>query len=332
MKSLTLFAMALALLVLGLIANASQETSTPYTGQVIDVHVHAYPADANGPVPNAICVGISANLKYDPSVPWPVFFSKLSGSPTCEKPIWGPVTDDAVRDETIAIMRKHNVRAVLSGSPEKVRGWQAAGPGLFIPGYGLDIKRDGVTPEQLAKEFQSGTFAVLAEVTNQYSGVMADDPEFADYWKVAAENDIPVGIHVGIGPPGSPMLYPKFKAQSPLALQEILSTYPGLRVYMIHMGYPFMEETKAMLYLYPQLHVDTGVLQAAVPREEYYAVLKDLVVAGFSDRILFGSDQMNWPGLIEEGINAINEAPFLTHEQKKAILHDNAVRFLRLEK
>lgn len=50
-----------------------------------------------------------------------------------------------------------------------------------------------------------------------------------------------------------------------------------------------------------------------------------LVDAGFSDRILFGSDAS-----LEEGVDAIMEAGFLTPEQKEAILCRNAARFLRL--
>jgi hypothetical protein len=39
---------------------------------------------------------------------------------------------------------------------------------------------------------------------------------------------------------------------------------------------------------------------------------------------------MIWPGVIEPSIRAIEEAPFLTADQKRAILYDNAARFLRL--
>ena len=46
----------------------------------------------------------------------------------------------------------------------------------------------------------------------------------------------------------------------------------------------------------------------------------------------FGSDQMRWPEKIGEGIEAIEQAPFLTEEQKRDILYYNAVRFLRLER
>jgi hypothetical protein len=46
---------------------------------------------------------------------------------------------------------------------------------------------------------------------------------------------------------------------------------------------------------------------------------------------MFGSDQMRWPEKIGEAIEALEQAPFLTEEQKRDILYHNAVRFLRLE-
>ncbi|MFL5745439.1 MAG: amidohydrolase family protein, partial [Niastella sp.] len=55
-----------------------------------------------------------------------------------------------------------------------------------------------------------------------------------------------------------------------------------------------------------------------------------LVNAGFEKRILFGSDNMLWPGTIKIGIDNINNAPFLSAEQKRDILFNNAARFLRL--
>jgi hypothetical protein len=47
-------------------------------------------------------------------------------------------------------------------------------------------------------------------------------------------------------------------------------------------------------------------------------------------RVMFGSDQMQWPETIELAINRIEQAPFLTDEQKRDILYNNAKRFLRL--
>jgi len=45
---------------------------------------------------------------------------------------------------------------------------------------------------------------------------------------------------------------------------------------------------------------------------------------------MFGSDQMIWSEVIGETIEAIENADFLTEEQKRDILYNNAARFLRL--
>jgi predicted TIM-barrel fold metal-dependent hydrolase len=44
------------------------------------------------------------------------------------------------------------------------------------------------------------------------------------------------------------------------------------------------------------------------------------------------ADQMRWRENIGEGIEAIEQAPFLTEEQKRDILYNNAVRFLHLDR
>ena len=46
--------------------------------------------------------------------------------------------------------------------------------------------------------------------------------------------------------------------------------------------------------------------------------------------IMFGSDQMIWPDAIAFAVDGIESAPFLTPEQKRDILYNNAARFLRL--
>ena len=301
-----------------------------YAGRVIDVHLHAYPADGNGPAPNFTCVGMSSNLQHDMRRPWVPQLLERQAKPPCEDPIKGPATDAEVRDGSIALMRKYDVVGILSADDARWKDWSAAEPERFWRGQRFSLSREKITPDELGSKFDAGGFDVLAEVTNQYAGYMADDPAMDPYWALAAEKDIPVGIHIGLSVPGVTNLYPEFAIQGPMRLEPILKRHPNLRVYVMHAGYPFIEEMKAMLFIYPQLHVEVGVLQMGPARKDYYAFLQELVQAGFIDRIMFGSDQMNWPGMISEGIDAINEAPFLTYEQKKDILHDNAVRFFRL--
>lgn len=328
-------ALALAALVLTGCTPATDTdhgASAHYEGPVIDMHLHAMAATDQGPPPMAICPGEFAGAAHDPSAPWGAGFMERLKNPPCDDPIWSAETDEALRDQSLAELERLNVSGVLSGTRERVAEWKSLAPDRIIAGHQFNVTRETYSAQDVGDYFDEGGFEVLAEVSNQYDGIAPDDPRFDDFWRVAAEKDIPVGIHIGVGPPGAPYLFDGYRARlhSPLALEEILVRHPTLRVYVMHAGWPMLDDMKAMLYAHPQLYVGTGVLQMALTRAEYYDFLENLVNAGFIERIMFGSDQMVWPGLIEEGINAINEAPFLTTEQKTMILHDNAARFLRL--
>ena len=140
-------------------------------------------------------------------------------------------------------------------------------------------------------------------------------------------------IHVGPGPPG--IAYAgasKYRARfhSALVIEEALIRHPRLRVIVAHAGWPMIDDMLAVLYAHPQVYVDVGIICYAFPKAEFYRYLQRLVEAGFEKRICFGSDQMIWPQTIEVGIETIRNAPFLTEEQKRDILYNNAARFLRL--
>jgi predicted TIM-barrel fold metal-dependent hydrolase len=87
----------------------------------------------------------------------------------------------------------------------------------------------------------------------------------------------------------------------------------------------------AMMYQYPQLYGDVSTITWVIPRTAFYDYLKALLRAGLGKRIMFGSDQMRWPEMIGRGIDAIEEADFLTQEQKRDILYNNAATFLQLD-
>ena len=47
-------------------------------------------------------------------------------------------------------------------------------------------------------------------------------------------------------------------------------------------------------------------------------------------RVLFGSDQMVWPHGIEMSLEQLESFDFLTQDEKRDILYNNAARFLGL--
>jgi len=49
----------------------------------------------------------------------------------------------------------------------------------------------------------------FAEVQSQCFGIAANDPRMEPYYALAEELDVPIGIHMGPGPPGAPTILPR---------------------------------------------------------------------------------------------------------------------------
>ena len=110
-------------------------------------------------------------------------------------------------------------------------------------------------------------------------------------------------------------------------LQGARVRHPRLRIDVAQAGWPFADSTAAILRAYPQVFVDTGGIAWSLDRRELHAYLERLVAAGFADRILFASGATE-PDQLARTIEAIESGAFLTPEQKRAILHDNAAKWL----
>lgn len=236
---------------------------------------------------------------------------------------------------TLAEMDRFNVvLSVVSGPEASLRAWHEAAPDRFIGGAFLS---DDGMPEHSVDSLQAlvedGTVGVFGELGLQYFGIAPDDARLDPYYDYLAESGVPLALHTGLGPPGGPHTFaPEFRTTlgRPALFEPVIADRPRLKAYLMHAGWPYLDETKAMMYIYPDLYVDIGVLAWALTREAFYSALQELVDAGFEDRILFGTDQMYWPGALGIAIETIEAAPFLTEEQKRAILYDNAARFLGL--
>ena len=243
-----------------------------------------------------------------------------------------PTNSEELMRQSLLMMKKHNiVKAVVSGDLKMIQKWQAYDSTRLIAGYET---WEPFTPEhitRLREQIKSGAVKVLAEIVTQYDGIGASDTALDPLYSLAEQNDIPVGIHIGPGPSG--IAYnTKYRSRlsSPLLLEEALVRHPKLRMYVMHAGWPMLDDMVAMLYAYPKLYVDIAVIDWYIPKAEFYSYLRRLVDAGFSKRIMFGSDQMQWPQSISEAIETIESATFLTNQQKRDIFYNNAVRFFRL--
>jgi hypothetical protein len=275
-----------------------------------------------------MCPGFE-NYGLDPKQPPS---DALTKKPTCPNALVGAATDEALMKTTLEILERRNIIGVTSGP--LLDRWRAVGGDRIIPSATFGFWPGAPSPERLREGFNSKRFLVFGEVAIQYQGVSPSNARFEPYLAVAESADIPVGIHMGPGPVGAPYIagFGNYRARlhSPLELEDALVRHPKLRVYIMHAGWPMLDDLLAVLWAHPQVHVDVGIICYALPRDEFNRYLQRIVQAGFSSRVMFGSDQMNWPAAIEQGIEAIESATFLNPQQKRDILYNNAARFLRL--
>lgn len=290
-----------------------------YGGPIVDMHMHA------------------ANVQVGPDgkpVPPPV---RCYPGP-CEGGSATAASEEQVLELTLAAMDRHNiVLGFLSGydaaptslasNSERVQAWVRAAPGRFIPS--AVVTKPGDPPlEFIRQQYTQGRLKGLGEIATQYAGYRPNDSTLAAYFALAADLDLPTHIHtVGIGAP-----LPTFRpsAGNPLLLEDVLARHPSLRLFVENCGFPFTQEWIAVAYQYPQLYCEVSTTTWIVNPQAFNNHLRTLVEAGLSKRIMFGSDQMQWPETIPLAIEAIQSAPFLTVEHKADIFYNNAARFLRL--
>lgn len=287
--------------------------SAPPRPPIIDVHLHALPIAIFGP----------------PGVP----------NPATRKPS-AATTDEAVRRQSLAALERYNiVRAVTSGTPELVPQWKAAAPDRILASPAFPSSPEGKWPDlnQLRAAYKAGELEAMGELLLQYQGLTLSSPEMEPYLALAKELDIPVAVHTGLGPPGAPYeCCPKFRAAlgNPLLIEEALVRHPKMRLYIMHAGYPYIEETIALMHAHPQVYADLAVIDWVLARVDFHNYLHQLMQHTDCDipkRLMFGSDQMVWPEAIGMAVEGIESADFLTAEQKRDIFCRNAARFLRLE-
>jgi len=298
------------LIVVLLIVSVTARADPPSDRVVIDVHMHAGPANWSG-----------------------------TGAP-------GDLVNEAHRRDVLSEMDRNNVRlAIISGPIEFVEHWKRGAAERFVasPMFPCDggvaplggrqcFPSASVVPDLawLRSRYSSGTFGAMGEITTQYAGLSPADASLEPYYSLAEELDVPVGVHTGLSHPGTPYkCCPKFRAAlgRPLLLEEVLIRHPKLRIYAMHAGGPYVEEMLAMMLLYPQLYVDVSAINYGMPRPTFHSYLRRLLDHGLGKRILFGSD--SFP--MRDCIDSIESADFLSEEQKADILCGNAARFLRLD-
>jgi predicted TIM-barrel fold metal-dependent hydrolase len=263
------------------------------------------------------------------------------GTPPPPNPITGKApnagTDAVILNTNLALLKKYGVvKAICSGTIQRNADFIAKDPERFISSLEYPDHRDNPLPDPATfeKMIREKQFFVFGELGLQYDGKTLDQSEYEPYLAICEKMGIPVAVHTGLAAPETPYHgFPDFtiEAGNPLKLEPVLKKHPKLKVQIMHMGYPFLQEMKAIMSVYPQVYTDIAVIDWVLPKAEFNGYLKAMMTAGYGKRIMYGSDQMIWEDAIPLSIKMVETAPFLTAQQKQDIFYNNAARFFHIK-
>ncbi len=278
--------------------------------KIIDVHFHAHLAGDYGQPP-------PANPR------------------TGKIPKWR--NDEEVIAMMLATLKDNNVvKAIAAGSLSTIRNFQMADPERIIPALDYPDSQNNPLPDTatFVRYFQEKRFSVFGELALQYEGKTLADAELEPYLAICERMGIPVALHTGMSFPNTTYTCcPKFRTHlgNPQLIEEVLVKHPKMKIQLMHLGFPYLQETKAIMNVYPQVYADIGAIDWLRPLPEFYSYLQSFIDGGFGKRIMYGSDQMAWEDAIPLSIKNIENAPFLTESQKDDIFYNNAATFYNIK-
>jgi predicted TIM-barrel fold metal-dependent hydrolase len=158
----------------------------------------------------------------------------------------------------------------------------------------------------------------------------------------SARHGLPLQFHTGFGDPDLDL-----RLANPLHLRPLLEDprWQDVPVVILHAGWPFCREAGYLAAVYPQVHLDFGLVVPLLSRAGMRAALRQLLEAAPASRIMYSSDAHSIPDLywlgarlgretvsavLEEAVVEQDLLPSDAENMAAAMLHDNASRLYQL--
>jgi uncharacterized protein len=153
-----------------------------------------------------------------------------------------------------------------------------------------------------------------------------DDEKMKPIYDLCLKYGKPVLFHSGLPcEPGSPMKY-----GYPLCFEDVLLSYPALRICLAHFAWPWVEIAAAMMLKYANLYVDTSLLYFDSPVEFFQHTFGSDIGSRWIDRtlrrqVMFGS---NYPRIEQARMIKAVRSLDLRPETLDLVLGGNALSFM----
>lgn len=145
------------------------------------------------------------------------------------------------------------------------------------------------------------------------------DKVYFPFYKLAEKYNLPVVIHSGVTFKKNALL----KYTHPIHVDDVATVFPNVKFVMAHLGNPWMETAKAVLYKNDNVYADlSGLFEGSNYAEKEDVKNSVLSVASWIgyDKLIYGSD---WPIVrMDDYIKVIKWIIPAEYHQK--VFHDNA--------
>ncbi|MNL07194.1 Amidohydrolase [compost metagenome] len=194
----------------------------------------------------------------------------------------------------------------------------------FIGFAAVDPHRGALALEELEHAIRNLGLSGL-NVQGFENQLAINDPKLMALYEKCVELDIPVNVHCGM----NFSLSSKAIYGHPLALDEVLTAFPALRVCASPPGWPWISELVAMAWRHPNLWIGLSAVRPKLVgmTGSGYEPLLRYGSSLLKRRIIFGS---GYPMIsVERSVGEIHDLN-LEEDIRHAWLYANASEFLRL--
>jgi hypothetical protein len=239
------------------------------------------------------------------------------------------IQTNSIIEKTLFYIRKAQLDKVVllpinMSENKQVLEWVNEAPDVFIPFFNppeksnLQIDVENI----LEKAIQDGIkgFKIMVSFRKKFLNDEILYPSF----EIAQEYNLPILMHTGYPPPGTELNVLTYA--NPDNIEEILQSFPNLKIIIAHMGFPWVDTALALAVQYPNIFLDISNLHYMMPDRLKDFILHAKELLGI-EKLLFGSDGFI-PEMIEFTVNTFENVDYLSKDEIEKIMGLNAQRLL----
>lgn len=209
-------------------------------------------------------------------------------------------------------------------SNEEISQLVSSAPELFVGFATVDPRNPGAA-EVLRRAFTELGLRGLMADTAKWK-LYPNDERLYPLYQVCSELGRPIIFHSGLSLENNA----HSKYAQPILFEEVLQDFPEVNMCFAHFGWPWHNETAALLIKYPNAYANTAMMYMGSSYQMMRQVFQQdfpltALIHNFPDKVMFGSDSPRIRPV--RSYRGLHELPLSESVQRK-IFCENAQRFL----